>query len=654
MATQSTMARNPMRIRDEAIPLPSRDDGYATVMLVGTTGAGKTTVLRQLIGSDRFPPTSTSRTTTSDIEIVTAEGSYEAVVTFMDQREVVDEIEKCLHNACRTAVTEDRDDRVARALLSPPEQRFRLSYPLGRWEPNEISAQSELVGTSGNTLSDYEATSAEEKEENQEILESFISKIRSITSRVMEKTDAAGSTLADARGAGERDAWMSLFSETLETDEVLQELATEVLGKIHERFAWIETGEFTFDENDWPLAWQYRSSDSDDFLTEVRWFCGNNSQQFGRLLTPLVNGVRVRGPFTPADIRLQTDRKLVILDGEGLGHRAQSATSIRSEITDRFSLTDVILLVDNAQQPMLAAPQELVKAAGSTGYAGKLAFAFTHFENVTGDDLYTIEDREDRVRNPGRDAVETMRSIVGDDVAEDLLERVEDYTFFLESMDKPTAQLPNYSIGEMRRLLDAIEEAAHPEAKATARIRLSSRDLDMAISDAVARFHEPWQGWLHGRHTDYPKEHWTRIKALTLRLTIGLNGYDSLRPVDDLRSRLQDGVSRWLNRQASAIDDDATQDERLAALTVIRQRVYAPLQSMAEQRIARRNLAAWERAYDHRGTGSSYRRADDIDAIYRRAAPAIGFDKSSDAQELLNLVYAAIQAAAEEVDGRLE
>lgn len=654
MIAQPAVAHKPLDIREEAIPLPSRGDGYATLMLVGTTGAGKTTVLRQLIGSDRFPPTSTSRTTTSDIEIVTADGRYEAVITFMDKREVVDEIEKCLHNACRTAVTEQRDDRVARALLSPPEQRFRLSYPLGRWEPNDTSAQSELADASGRILSDYETTSAEETEENRGILESFISRIRAITSRITQKTDAAGSTLADARGAGERDAWMSLFAETLETDVVLQELAADILAKIRDRFEWIESGEFTFDETEWPLAWQYHSRDQDDFLTEVRWFSGNNSQQFGRLLTPLVNGVRVRGPFVPADIRLQTDRKLVILDGEGLGHRAQSATSIRSEITDRFSLTDVILLVDNAQQPMLSAPQELVKAAGSTGYASKLAFAFTHFENVTGDDLYTIEDREDRVRNPGRDAVETMRSIVGDDVAEDLLDRVEDHTFFLENMDKPTSQLPSYSIGEMRRLLDMVEEAAHPEAKATARIRLSSRDLDMAINDAVARFHEPWQGWLHGRHPDYSKEHWTRVKALALRLTIGLNGYDTLRPVDDLRSRLQDGVSRWLNRQASAIDDDATQEERLAALTVIRQQVYTPLQSMAEQKIARRSLSDWERAYAHRGPGSSYRRADEIEAIYRRAAPAIGFDKSADAQELLNLVYAAIQAAAEEVDGRLE
>ena len=182
----------------------------------------------------------------------------------------------------------------------------------------------------------------------------------------------------------------------------------------------------------------------------------------------------------------------------------------------------------------------------------------------------------------------------------------------------------------------------------------------MAISDAVARFHEPWQGWLGiKRHTDYPKEHWTRVKVLSLRVIMGLDGYDTLLPVDDLRSRLQEAVSRWLDRQTASFDDGVTPEERLTALRVIRQRVHGRLQDIAGERIAgeriaRRNPAGWEQAYQHSGSGSSYRRADDIDTIYRRAVPDIGFDKSAGAQELLNLVYAGIQAAAEEVDCRLD
>jgi len=80
-------------LRDGAIALPeSEPDGYRRVLLLGTTGAGKTTLVRQLIGTDpkkeRFPSTSTAKTTIHDTEIVVALGGWRAVVTFAPREEV--------------------------------------------------------------------------------------------------------------------------------------------------------------------------------------------------------------------------------------------------------------------------------------------------------------------------------------------------------------------------------------------------------------------------------------------------------------------------------------------------------------------------------------------------------------------------------------
>ncbi|MGH7080541.1 MAG: hypothetical protein ACREFU_20880 [Acetobacteraceae bacterium] len=77
-------------IRNEGLPLPGADDGYARVMMVGTTGAGKTSLVRVVIGShperDRFPSTSASRTTISDIEVITSdEPVFRTVVTFFNE-----------------------------------------------------------------------------------------------------------------------------------------------------------------------------------------------------------------------------------------------------------------------------------------------------------------------------------------------------------------------------------------------------------------------------------------------------------------------------------------------------------------------------------------------------------------------------------------
>ena len=124
-------------LREEVIPLPTPDEGYARVMLVGVTGAGKTTLLRHLIGSDhrqdRFPSTSTAKTTTADIEIIMQGGPFNAAITFMTEHETRCAVDECLEAACAAAVKDlqHADSKIAETLLEHPEQRFRLSYTLG-------------------------------------------------------------------------------------------------------------------------------------------------------------------------------------------------------------------------------------------------------------------------------------------------------------------------------------------------------------------------------------------------------------------------------------------------------------------------------------------------------------------------------------------
>lgn len=63
-------------VRNDFVPLPGADEDYRTVLMLGTTGAGKTTLVRQLLGTDpeteRFPSTSTAKTTVADTELIFA------------------------------------------------------------------------------------------------------------------------------------------------------------------------------------------------------------------------------------------------------------------------------------------------------------------------------------------------------------------------------------------------------------------------------------------------------------------------------------------------------------------------------------------------------------------------------------------------------
>src|ERR1700694_2224183 len=124
-------------IRDSIIELPprSKDSDYRRALLLGTTGAGKTTLLRQLLGThpdtEKFPSTSTAKTTVHEIEAVLDDGPFRAVVTFFPIDEVREHVNECISEAILAAYRGDSDAEVLRKLLMHVNQRFRFNYVLG-------------------------------------------------------------------------------------------------------------------------------------------------------------------------------------------------------------------------------------------------------------------------------------------------------------------------------------------------------------------------------------------------------------------------------------------------------------------------------------------------------------------------------------------
>ena len=142
------------------------------------------------------------------------------------------------------------------------------------------------------------------------------------------------------------------------------ELVNDIMDEIRLRFDGL-TAELRKHASGWPLAWEYTSEDRDTFVRTVRRFSSNYAPAFGTLLTPLVDGIRIQGPFFPAFM----DRRprLILLDGEGLGHVGDPAAGVASRIARRFTDVDVILLVNSAKAPMLEAPASVLRAVAASG-----------------------------------------------------------------------------------------------------------------------------------------------------------------------------------------------------------------------------------------------------------------------------------------------
>ena len=99
--------------------------------------------------------------------------------------------------------------------------------------------------------------------------------------------------------------------------------------EIEKRFELLPLGTLQKTRQSWPLSWsgEWPAQERAEFLRAISRFSSNYAPYFGRLLTPLVNGLRVSGPFKPT-WNGGAVPKLVLMDGEGLGHTPKSSSAV--------------------------------------------------------------------------------------------------------------------------------------------------------------------------------------------------------------------------------------------------------------------------------------------------------------------------------------
>ena len=446
-------------LRDKAIPLPPREpNGYRHVLLLGTTGAGKTTLLRQLIGTDpteeRFPSTSTSKTTIANTEIILDEGPWRAVVTFSSSDEVREYLNECISAAVRVVVRDAAkatDVIVLRALLNHVNQRFRFSYVLGNGPKPEKSVadfDDEDEDENGVSPKDAEFFSDEERgavdlSATDELLVSSVRRLRELAERLRGRLHAELDLSAEEED--DKRVVDELLEEELDAmlrdDETFHEIADALMDEIEKRFNLLPPGTVTRNRQGWPLIWKGERpvDERKEFIRSVSRFSSNYAPWYGRLLTPLVNGVRVAGPFSPKwkDGGLP---ELVLFDGEGLGHTPKSSSSVSTGVSRLIEAVDAVVLVDNATQPMQAAPLAAMRELVATGNGRKLILAFTHFDEVKGDNLPSTNEKAQHVLASAENVLATFGEDLGPYAERILRKRLEAARFFLENLQEPLSE----------------------------------------------------------------------------------------------------------------------------------------------------------------------------------------------------------------------
>jgi hypothetical protein len=656
-------ATNHREQRDLMLPFPV---GHTQNLLMGITGSGKSTLLRRLIGSasDRFPATSINRTTTCQLEIITGGVDYTAAVTFISQHQAQQEVVESVSAAVLKAVKGEKDGRVMAELLEQSDMRFRLKYILGDWDDEESDDEFVVMGDSEEE--DTDGTTSDQQAQRA-FLEKLLKQIRRVSDDARASVEPFLGKLDDLIG-DDLDYALDEIQEAAEQSDAFLDMVAEVMAEISARFDEVTEGKFTKTSTRWPLAWKgsAAASDQKNFFKVLRKFTGNSKPQWGTLLTPLVNGVRVHGPFRPEWATAHYDH--VFIDTEGLLHGRANA-DVPAELTELFKTVDSIVLVESAKNALSSpAAAKAFEAVASTGYTKSFALAFTHMDHASGEDLRDGKAKKDKVFGGVRNVLDNqIAKTLSRDAARHLETQLLTNTFYFAHLDgkfptKDEAQIKKFEKRLGNQLMEftvCLAARKEPDLRLPGYPKYSMRSLGLAVREASLAFIESWEAKLGFKYVDGETTvPWQSLKALSHRYAEGwLRDGFWLSPINQLTANLRNVLTKFLDNPIEWGGKPVSDEEKSDILDGLKKRITEPLAGIAETRLRKLPLAEWQAAYGLGNVikkGSTVVRRHSVRSIFQSQIPVpeSRSDRASEIwmEEIEKVVVAVVEQLQKEAE----
>jgi hypothetical protein len=315
-------------LRERAMPLPAKTGKKAPiprVLIVGSTAVGKSRLIQHLLQTTRenFPMRGAGRTTVADTETIVDDADFSAVVTFYSENEIREIVKENILEACAFAHREKGDKvKIASKLLVDSDKRFRFNFILGEW-----THQTEPTLEGEDEFEDEEQDSDLGAEAGPvglpwTKLESCVAQVISMTELALETARRELQPSSEQDEVVVEEYWLQYIDQ-----DQLDGLTEEILDEIEKRLC-AATG-----QKSWPVIYRVAdTADKAEFFRRLRPFYQNNRKLFGALVTPLVQGIRVRGRFAAPSWAATNSARWVLLDGMGVGHEQSTATKINRTV----------------------------------------------------------------------------------------------------------------------------------------------------------------------------------------------------------------------------------------------------------------------------------------------------------------------------------
>lgn len=308
----------------------------------------------------------------------------------------------------------ERSDLTVRRFLEHAEQRFRLSYLLGTLP--DAGAEQEREEEEEDETDREEALAGEDRAHLIEKLRAYLDQVQTVAASASKRLEESLGLSLESASQADRDTFEELLEESLRDADDFHELVDDVMVDIESRFAQLTDDELRRGPGDWPELWFHRcpAAVRAGFIRRVNRFCSNQAAQFGTLLTPLVEGIRVRGPFAP---------------------------------------------IWNGQMRLLAAPNSALRSIVSSGQQSKLVFAFTHFDLVQGPNLPNRTAREQHVLASLDQSIGALGKEISRGVENALRRTASERSFFLSNIQD---QIPNLDTHQSVDAAEAAQTGSEP------------------------------------------------------------------------------------------------------------------------------------------------------------------------------------------------
>lgn len=616
-------------IRENLLPLPSIDDGYNKILIMGKTGAGKTTLLQHLIdtASDKFPLTSSGRGTVSDLEVIVAKGAYKAAVNFFSKDRVRDFVQECVYNAILT--NSDNKNDIFDA-LSNTEEGFRLEFIIGKYTPNNDPRV--------NNVNQY-----------LEIIIQIKNKFKELTQKDPDKYLI-------------NNDYSETYREEVYEDPEFKSILEEILIEFLKKFENINNGFLKKNQEDWPLYWEIETKNRTEYFKSLRVFSGNHFTLWGQLLTPLVQGMRIQGPFN-STISTGKLPKLVYIDGQGLEHRNDVPVEvIPKKLENLFGSVDKILLVDSAKPSMTGSAKYALGTVIRDGYKDKLIIAFTHFEQIDDSCYEGIEElRKDQVNRTLTSALTMLKQEIGTLTVNSYESEFKNRCFYFSHLNKEYSSMKDtreqYN-EQLTRMFSLFQSKNMIPDLDNFKPNYDKEKISGEIHEAVEKFHLLWDMRFYGRpenpyntslESSPKKEHWKRMWAFNNRVAeFNLNAYLHLMPVSELSSNIKNSISRYLEKPIGWKPIEPNEEDKLNFIELVKNKVNDQVGNYFEYEMIKNQKEYWKQAFRHSGRGSALLRATTIDhMIYDHVAPLKV--SSANWREFLDKVWSIVNNSIDSV-----